>query len=156
MQVRDTFLPFSPPLIGEGEISEVADSLRTGWITTGPKVKRVEEEFAAFLGAPAALALNSGTAAMHVALATLGLGPDDAVITTPMTFCSTVHVIEQVGARPILVDIEPDTLNIDPNKIEGALKSAIGNRQSGQFFPFIYTAIPATWMRFWILQKNMT
>ena len=123
--MREAFLPFSPPLIGEEEINEVVDALRTGWITTGPKVKRFEEEFATFLGAPAALALNSGTAAMHVALATLGLGPGDAVITTPMTFCSTVHVIEQVRARPILVDIEPDTLNIDRKKIEDVLKFTI-------------------------------
>jgi len=126
----NNFIPFSPPLIGEEEIGEVVDALRTGWITTGPKVRRFEEEFARFIGAPAALALNSGTAAMHVALATLGMGPGDAVITTPMTFCSTVHVIEQVGAHPILVDIEPDTLNIDPNEIERVLKSQIGNRKS--------------------------
>jgi dTDP-4-amino-4,6-dideoxygalactose transaminase len=120
--MRKSFLPFSPPLIGDEEINEVADSLRGGWITTGPKVKRFEEEFASFVGSSAALALNSGTGALHTALATLGIGPGDAVITTPMTFCSTVHVIEQVGARPILVDVESDTLNIDPNKIEGALK----------------------------------
>lgn len=120
--MRDTFLPFSPPFIGEEEINEVVDTLRFGWITTGPKVKRFEEEFAAFIGSPGALALNSGTAALHVALATLGIGPGDAVITTPMTFCSTVHVIEQVGARPILVDIEPNTLNIDPNRIEEVIK----------------------------------
>jgi dTDP-4-amino-4,6-dideoxygalactose transaminase len=69
--VRDTFLPFSPPLIGDEEINEVVDTLREGWITTGPKVKRFEEEFAAYLGSDAALALNSGTAALHVALATL-------------------------------------------------------------------------------------
>ena len=120
--MRDTFLPFSPPFIGEEEINEVVDTLRFGWITTGPKVKRFEEEFAAFIGSPGALALNSGTAALHVALATLGIGPGDAVITTPMTFCSTVHVIEQVGAQPILVDIEPNTLNIDPNRIEEVIK----------------------------------
>ncbi|MBM4431945.1 MAG: DegT/DnrJ/EryC1/StrS aminotransferase family protein, partial [Chloroflexi bacterium] len=101
--MRQEFLPFSPPLIGEEEIAEVVDTLRSDWITTGPKVRRFEEEFAAFIGAPAALALNSCTAAMHVALATLGIGPGDAVITTPMTFCSSVHVIEHVGARPILV-----------------------------------------------------
>ena len=112
--MRDTFLPFSPPLIGEEEIAEVVHTLHSDWITTGPKVKQFEEEFAAFIGAPAALALSSCTAAMHVALATLGIGPGDAVITTPMTFCSSVHVIEHVGARPILVDVEPDTLNIDP------------------------------------------
>jgi dTDP-4-amino-4,6-dideoxygalactose transaminase len=128
--MRDNFLPISPPFVGEEEINEVVDTLRVGWITTGPKVKRFEEEFAAFVGSPAALALNSGTTALHVGLATLGIGPDDTVIATPMTFCSSVHVIEQVGARPILVDVEPDTLNIDPNKIEDVLKSAIHNPQS--------------------------
>ncbi len=115
--MRNKFLPFSPPLIGEEEIAEVVDTLRSDWITTGPKVKRFEQEFSRFVEAPAALALNSCTAALHVALASLGIGPGDAVITTPLTFCSTVHVIEHVGARPILVDVEPDTLNIDPNKV---------------------------------------
>jgi len=125
--MRDKFLTFSPPLVGEEEIAEVVDTLRSDWITTGPKVRRFEEEFAAFMGAPAALALNSGTAALHVALATLGIGPGDAVITTPMTFCSSVHVIEHVGARPILVDVEPDTINIDPGKIEETLESETRN-----------------------------
>ena len=120
-------IPFHKPYISEEEIAEVADSLRSGWITTGPKVKRFEEEFAAFVESPQALAVNSGTAALHIALAALGIGSGDAVITTPMTFCSTVHVIEQVGAKPILVDIEPDTLNIDPNKIEEVLKFRIPN-----------------------------
>lgn len=119
--MRTSFLPFSPPLIGEEEIAEVVDTLRSDWITTGPKVARFEQDFASFLGAPAALALSSCTAALHVALATLGIGPGDAVITTPMTFCSTVHVIEQVGARPILVDVTPDTLNIDPEKVREVL-----------------------------------
>jgi dTDP-4-amino-4,6-dideoxygalactose transaminase len=125
--MRDTFLPFSPPLIGQEEIDEVVESLRTGWITTGPKVKRFEEEFASFIGSPAALALSSGTGALHIALATLGIGPGDTVITTPMTFCSSVHVIEQVGAKPVLVDVQPDTLNIDPAKIEEVLKLATRN-----------------------------
>ncbi len=83
--MRHTFLPVSPPLIGEEEIDEVVDTLRVGWITTGPKVRRFEEDFADFTGAPGALALNSGTAALHVALAALSIGPGDAVITTPMT-----------------------------------------------------------------------
>jgi dTDP-4-amino-4,6-dideoxygalactose transaminase len=130
--MRSEFLPFSPPLIGEEEIGEVVDTLRSDWITTGPKVKRFEREFATYLGAPAALALNSCTAALHVALATLGIGPGDAVITTPMTFCSTVHVIEQVGARPILVDVSPDTLNIDPTKVIEALNGARGQRRTGE------------------------
>jgi len=106
--MRKIFLPFSPPLIDEEEIIEVVDTLRSGWITTGPKVKRFEEEFSSYVGAPAALALNSGTGALHVALATLGFGSGDAVITTPVTFCSTVHVIEQVGAFPMLRDAEPE------------------------------------------------
>lgn len=126
-QMRSTFLPFSPPLIGEEEIAEVVDTLRSDWITTGPKVRRFEQEFTAFLGATEALAVNSGTAALHVALAALGMGPGDSVITTPMSFCSSVHVIEQVGARPILADVEPDTLNIDPKRVE----EVIGQRGKG-------------------------
>ena len=122
--MRSTRLPFSPPCIGEEEIAEVVDTLRSGWITTGPKVARFEQEFAAAVKAPAALALNSGTAALQVALAALGIGPGDAVITTPMTFCSTIHVIEQVGARPILVDVEPDTLNINPQHVRKAISES--------------------------------
>ena len=119
--MRNTFLPFSPPLIGEEEIAEVIDTLRSDWITTGPKVKRFEEEFAAFVGAPAALAVSSATDAMLVGLAALGIGPGDQVITTPLTFCSTVHVIEHLGAQPVLVDVEPDTLNIDPQQVARAV-----------------------------------
>lgn len=119
--MRSDFLPFSPPLVGEEEIAEVVDALRSGWITTGPKVKRLEEEFAAFIGAPAGLAVSSATDAMLVGLAAMGIGPGDEVITTPMTFCSTVHVIEHVGARPVLVDVEPDTLNIDPEQVAHAI-----------------------------------
>jgi dTDP-4-amino-4,6-dideoxygalactose transaminase len=122
--VRDKFLPFSPPSIGEDEIGEVVDTLRSDWITTGPKVKRFEEQFAQFVGAPADLAVSSGTAALHLALLALGIGPGDAVITTPLTFCSCVHVIEHVGARPVLVDVEPDTLNLDPRGIRRQIEKA--------------------------------
>ncbi len=125
------FLPFSPPLINDEEIAEVMDTLRSDWITTGPKVSRFEQEFAAFLGAAEALAVNSGTAALHVALAALGIGPGDTVITTPMSFCSSVHVIEQVGARPILADVESDTLNIDPKRVEEAINQG-GKGAGGQ------------------------
>jgi dTDP-4-amino-4,6-dideoxygalactose transaminase len=128
--MRKSFLPFSPPFIDDQEINEVVDTLREGWITTGPKVKRFEDEFASFIGSPAALAVSSGTGALHIALAALKIGPGNGVITTPMSFCSSVHVIEQVGARPILVDVEPDTLNIDPAKIEDVLKSAVRSPQS--------------------------
>jgi len=119
--MRKTFLPFSPPLVGEEEIKEVVDTLQSDWITTGPKTKRFEQEFAQSLGAPAALAVSSATGAMLIGLAALGIAPADEVITTPMTFCSTVHVIEHLGARPVLVDVEPDTLNIDPQQVAQAV-----------------------------------
>jgi len=119
--VRKDFLEFSPPVIGDDEVNAVVETLRSSWITTGPKTKEFEKKFAEKFGAPAALAVNSCTAALHTALVGLGIGPGDEVITTPMTFCSTVNVIEQVGARPVLVDVEPDTLNIDPDKIEDAV-----------------------------------
>ena len=112
--VRDTFLPFSPPSLGEAEIEEVIDTLRSDWITTGPKVKRFEADFAAYLGAPDALAVFSCTDALQVALAALGVGPGDAVFTTTMTFCASAHVVEHLGATPILVDIDATSLNIDP------------------------------------------
>jgi dTDP-4-amino-4,6-dideoxygalactose transaminase len=122
--VRETFLPFSPPLIGEEEIAEVVDTLRSDWITTGPKVKRFEQEFAKFIGARDAFAVSSCTAALHLSLLALGIGTGDAVITTPLTFCSGVHVIEHVGARPILVDVEADTLNLDPKEVRRAIETA--------------------------------
>src|SRR5437899_9830336 len=118
---RRGYIPFSPPAIGEEEIREVVEVLRSPWITTGPRAKRFETEFAAYVGAPAALALSSCTAALHTALVTLGIGSGDEVITTPMTFAASVNVIEHVGARPILVDVEPDTLNIDPALVAAAI-----------------------------------
>src|SRR5436305_3874094 len=118
---RNGYLPFAPPLIGEEEIAEVVDTLRSDWITTGPKVARFEAEFAAAVSARGALALNSCTAALHTALVVSGIGPGDEVITTPLTFAATVNVIEHVGARPVLVDVEPDTLNIDPAAIAAAI-----------------------------------
>jgi dTDP-4-amino-4,6-dideoxygalactose transaminase len=119
--VRQTFLSFSPPAIGEEEIAEVVDTLRSDWITRGPKTKRFEADFAKFIGAPGALGLNSWTSAGHTMLVTAGIGPGDEVVTTPMTFCASVNIIEHVGAKPVLVDVEPDTLNIDPAKLEAAI-----------------------------------
>lgn len=118
---RNTFLSFSPPLIGEEEINEVVETLHSDWITTGPKVKQFEQKFLDFVGAPAALAVASATDAMLVGLAALGIGERDEVITTPMTFCSTVHVIEHLGAKPVLVDVAPDTLNIHPERVNQAI-----------------------------------
>lgn len=118
---RSTFLPFSPPNISEEEIDAVVNTLRSDWITTGPKTKQFEAEFVAYLGAKSALALNSCTAGLHLALATLNIGPGDEVITTPMTFCSSVNVIEHVGATPVLADVEPETLTIDPIRVAEAI-----------------------------------
>ena len=118
---RAEFLPFSPPAIGEEEIAAVVDTLRSSWITTGPKTKRFEAEFASYLGAPGTLALNSCTAGLHTALVTAGIGPGDEVITTPLTFAASVNVIEHVGARPVLVDVEADTLNVDPRGVAAAI-----------------------------------
>jgi dTDP-4-amino-4,6-dideoxygalactose transaminase len=135
---RRDFLPFSPPLIGEEEIAEVVDTLRSGWITTGPKTKRFEGEFVRAVQAPAALALNSGTAALHTALVCLGIGPGDEVVTSSLTFAATANVIEHVGARPVLVDVEPDTLNIDPAGVEAAITS-----RTKAIMPVHYAGHPA-------------
>lgn len=116
-----TFIDFAPPCLGPEEAQEVVDTLRSPWITTGPKTARFEREFADYLGAPEALALNSCTAALHTALVSMGIGAGDEVITTTLTFIATVNVIEHVGARPVLVDVEPDTLNIDPQKVAQAI-----------------------------------
>lgn len=118
---RQSFLPFSPPLIGPEEIEEVVDTLRSNWLSSGPKTRRFAVEFARHVGAPDALPLNSCTAGLHTALAVLGVGAGDEVITTPLTFAASVNVIEHVGARPVLVDVEPDTLNIDPERVAGAI-----------------------------------
>ena len=115
--MRTTFLPFSTPTIDDAEINEVVDSLKSGWITTGPKVKRFEEAFRAYVGARFAIPLSSATAGLHLTLLALGIGEGDEIITTPMTFASTVSMIVLCGATPVLADIEPGTLNIDVSKV---------------------------------------
>lgn len=105
-KTREQFLPYCLPLIGEEEIAEVVDSLRSGWVTTGPKVKRFEEDFAAYVGAAQAVAVNSCTAALHLSLAALGIGPGDEVIVPTMTFCATANVVRHLGARPVIVDVD--------------------------------------------------
>ena len=119
--VRDSFLVFGQPDIREAEITEVVDTLRSGWLGTGPKTKRFEAEFADYVGARHAIAVNSCTAGLHLSLLALGIGEGDEVITTPMTFASTVNVILHVGATPVLVDVEPTSQNIDPALVEAAL-----------------------------------
>ncbi|MDX2479219.1 MAG: DegT/DnrJ/EryC1/StrS family aminotransferase, partial [Desulfuromusa sp.] len=116
------FLPFALPDIGEEEIAEVVDSLRSGWLTTGPKTKRFETDFSAFIGGGIeAIAVNSATAGLHLALEAIGVGPGDEVITTPYTFTSTAEVVRYLGADPVFVDIDPDTRNIDSKLIEKAI-----------------------------------
>lgn len=99
----------------------MAATLRGEWLTTGPRTQRFEAEMARYVGAERALAVSSGTAAMQIALAAAGIGPGDEVITTTMTFCATAHVIHHAGATPVIVDVEPDTLNIDPAAVERAV-----------------------------------
>ena len=118
---RPEFLPFSRPTIRQVEIDEVVDSLRSGWITTGPKAERFEKEFAAFTGFPHALALSSATAGQHIGLIALGVKPGDEVITTPMTWASTVNMIEVAGATPVFVDIHRGTLQLDERQLEAAV-----------------------------------
>jgi dTDP-4-amino-4,6-dideoxygalactose transaminase len=112
-----TFIRFHVPSIDEDEIQEVADTLRSGWLTTGPRAARFERDFSAYVSAPHALAVNSATAGLHLALAGLKIGPGDEVITTPLTFCATVQTILHVGATPVMADVGPDG-NIDPEEIE--------------------------------------
>jgi dTDP-4-amino-4,6-dideoxygalactose transaminase len=138
---RVSRLPFAKPTIGEEEIAEVVSALRSGWITTGPRAKLFEERFSAEVGGDAALALSSGTAAMHLALVAMGIGPGQSVFTSPMTFCSTVHVIEHVGARPVLVDIEPGTLNIDPTALSAAVEVPAPDRPAA-IMPVHYAGHP--------------
>jgi dTDP-4-amino-4,6-dideoxygalactose transaminase len=121
------FLPFALPEIGDEEIAEVVDTLKSGWVTTGPKAKRFEQDFARFLGDETGgeqlhcIAVNSATAGLHLALEALGIGPGDEVITTTHTFTATAEVVRYLGADVKLVDIDPSTLNIDPALIEAAI-----------------------------------
>jgi dTDP-4-amino-4,6-dideoxygalactose transaminase len=119
--VRDQLLVFGAPLIGEEEIAEVVATLRSGWIGTGPRAVKFEEEFAAYVGARHAISLNSCTAGLFLGLKAFDIGPGDEVITSPLTFAATANVIEHVGARPVFVDIDPLTLNIDPERVAAAI-----------------------------------
>ncbi len=118
--MRRDFLPYGKPAIGEEEIAEVVDSLRSGWITTGPKTKRFEEAFRDYVGASHAVAVNSCTGALHLALAALGVGQGDEVILSTLTFCSACNVILHLGATPVLVDIGED-FNLDPEAVRNSI-----------------------------------
>jgi dTDP-4-amino-4,6-dideoxygalactose transaminase len=112
---RETFLGFQPPAIGEEEVAAVAATLRSGWLTSGPSVAELERRFAEYTGATHALAVASGTAAMHLALVALGVGPGDEVITTPITWPATANVVVHTGATPVFADVRPGDLNLDPD-----------------------------------------
>ncbi|MDJ0712633.1 MAG: DegT/DnrJ/EryC1/StrS family aminotransferase [Prochloraceae cyanobacterium] len=116
--MREQFLVFGSPQIQQAEIEEVVDSLKSGWLGTGPKVKQFEEDFAKYKSTPYSAALNSCTAGLHLSCVALGLQPGDEVITTPMTFCASVNAIIHSGATPVLADINPKTFNINPVEIE--------------------------------------
>jgi dTDP-4-amino-4,6-dideoxygalactose transaminase len=119
------YLEFALPEIGQEEIAEVIDSLNSGWLTTGPKASKFESDFSAYLQMPYALAVVSGTAGLHLALEGVGVGPGDEVITTPYTFTASAEVIRYLGADPVFVDIDPNTFNIDPQKIEQVISEKV-------------------------------
>ncbi len=114
---RDTFLGFQPPAVGEEEIAAVAETLRSGWLTTGPKAAELEARMREFLEAEHVLAVASGTAALHLSLLALGVGPGDEVITTPITWPATANVIVHAGATPVFADVREGDLNIDPERV---------------------------------------
>ena len=133
-----TSVPFSPPAIGMGEIAEVIETLESGWLSTGPRVRRFEAAFAAYVGARHAVALNSCTAGLHLSLLSAGVGPGDEVITTPLTFCATANVIVHCGATPVFADVDIRTGNLDPAAVESALTP-----RTRAIIPVHYAGCPA-------------
>jgi len=120
---KDNFLVFGAPAIEDDEIQEVVKSMKSGWLGTGPKVAQFGQDFASYKGASYAVAVNSGTAALHLSMIAAGIKPEDEVITTPLTFCSTVNAIIHAGATPVLADVDPYTMNIDPEQVEKHITS---------------------------------
>lgn len=119
---KEDFLPFAVPDIGSEEVAAVTEALRSGWVTTGPKTKEFEQNFSEFLGGKLeCIAVNSATAGLHLALESLGIGPEDEVIAPTLTFTATVEVVRYLGANPVLIDVDPMTLNIDTAKIRAAI-----------------------------------
>lgn len=133
---RDTFIPYNLPDLTEKEVSEVAETLKSGWIAKGPRTVEFEKQFARYVGAKHAVAMNSCTAALHVALLSAGIGPGDEVITTPMTFASTASTVIHTGATPVFADIDYSTGCIDPDEIEKKItkktKAVVPVHYSGQ------------------------
>jgi len=119
--MRDSYLVFGQPLIEQAEIDEVVDSLENAWLGTGPKSAEFERRIATYKGVPHAVGLNSCTAGLHLACVVLGLEPGDEVITTPMTFCASINAIVHAGAKPVLADVDPVTMNLDPASVRAAI-----------------------------------
>jgi len=135
---RKEYIVFGAPLIGEEEIAEVVDTLRSGWLSTGPKTKRFEKDFCEYTGAPNALATNSCTAAMHLSLMVEGIGPGDEVIVPAMTFAATANVVEHTGATPVFADVAPGSFNIDPEEVERKITS-----RTRAIVPVHFAGLPA-------------
>ena len=135
--MRKEFLPYALPLLGEEEKQEVLKVLDSGWITTGPRTFEFEKRIAAYVGASHAIALSSCTAALHVSLAALGIGEGDEVITSTLTFCSTANVILHLRAKPVFVDVERETLTMDPSQLEGKV-----TRRTKAIVPVHYAGHP--------------
>jgi len=119
--VRESFLPFHQPSLGVEEEASLLETVRSGWITTGPRTKAFEHALAAYVGAAHAVAVNSCTAALHLALEAVGVGAGDEVITSPITFASTANVVVHRGAAPVFADVQPETINIDPAALDAAI-----------------------------------
>lgn len=136
LEVREEFLPYALPMIEDEEINEVIATLKSGWIAKGPRTIELEKRFAEFVGAKHAIAMNSCTAALHIALLAAGVGPGDEVITTPMTFSASANTIIHTGATPVFVDIDPVTFCIDPSKVREKItektKAIVPVHYSGQ------------------------
>lgn len=152
MRVR-RFIPFNRPWTDGSEIAEVTESIRSGWLTTGPKVRRLEKSVARLVGARHAIAVNSCTAALHLSLAAAGIGPGDEVVTSPYTFAATGEAILYLGARPVFADIDPATLNLDPDQVRRRI-----SRRTRALLPVHIAGLPCdlTAMRTLARQHRLT
>ncbi len=149
MKQKSPFLPFAKPSLSEAAIAEVVASLRSGWITTGPKVVKFEEMLAAYHGGRRALCLSSATAGLQLALLALGLQEGDEVITTPLTFVATLNTIVLAGGKPVLVDIDPHTLNMNVENIEAAI-----TKKTKVIMPVHYAGLPCDMDAIYALAKK--
>ncbi|MBI3131216.1 MAG: DegT/DnrJ/EryC1/StrS aminotransferase family protein [Acidobacteria bacterium] len=147
--MRETFLPFTRPMVGEEEIAEIIDSIHSGWITTGPKSAKFEEALCAYNDVKHCMAMNSATTAQEITMQVMGLQPGDEVITTGLTWVSTLSTVILQGGVPVLVDIDPKTLNLDPAKLE----AAITPRTKG-IIPVHLTGLPVDMDAVWAVAKK--